>query len=99
MSFHITIKQNEPGENMKKIKIGVIGLGHVADFQLKALAIIDQFQIVAICDLDISKKDKVDKHIPFFTNHLKMIEEINIDAVFNLRTKQTTLSYCFISIR
>lgn len=67
--------------NGNKIKLAIIGLGHVASYQLQALEYIDKFELVAICDTHKNKKNQFPDRIPFFTNYDDMIETIDMDAV------------------
>lgn len=67
--------------NGNKIKLAIVGLGHVANFQLQALEYIDKFELVAICDTDKNKKNQVPDRIPFFTKYDDMIGTVNMDSV------------------
>ena len=64
----------------KPIRLGIIGLGHVADFQLSALNHVDGFDLVAVCDKDPAKAEKVRSGVPFYENPKTLFKEIEMDA-------------------
>ena len=40
---------------MKKVKLGIIGLGNIGQIHLKNVATIDNIDLVAVCDIDRQK--------------------------------------------
>ncbi|MGD6831849.1 hypothetical protein ACQCT5_06775 [Sutcliffiella halmapala] len=54
---------------MSKLKIGIVGLGHVAEHQLKALEDFAAFTISGVCDKDINKRDTIGLNVPFFIDY------------------------------
>lgn len=65
----------------RKINIGLIGLGTVADYQIKALKKTGLFNIVAGCDIDINKKNKLDRSIPFYLKYRDMMQHEEVEAI------------------
>jgi len=65
----------------EKIKIGIIGIGHVANYQLEAIKKTTLFDLIALCDNDESKcKNNIfDK--PFYTDYKEMLNNHNFDAI------------------
>jgi len=66
---------------MEKINIAIIGLGHVFDYQIRALYSINELNLVAVSDIDINKKNKISKNIKFYKNYKEMILNEKIDVV------------------
>jgi predicted dehydrogenase len=46
---------------MRRIKVGVVGVGYLGRFHLEKYSKIDNIELVAIADIDIEKADKVSK--------------------------------------
>lgn len=63
-----------------ELKVGVIGLGDVSMVHLHAIKASDKARLVAVCDIDESKKDLVEG-VNFYTNYIEMIEKENLDCV------------------
>lgn len=69
---------------MKKYKVAVIGCGRIVGHHLNSLKKIPEFQILALCDLDISKAEVYAKECNAkpFSNYRLMLKEIpEIDIV------------------
>ena len=67
---------------MKKINIGIVGLGHVSFYQMEALnKLKDKFKLTSICDIDPSREVFSNNNTVFYTDHLQLIEKENIDAL------------------
>lgn len=71
---------------MKKIRLGIIGLGAqgttYAEF-IKA-GKIPQIEIGAICDINTEKKNEVENHypnVPFYNDYIAMVESGDVDAI------------------
>lgn len=71
---------------MKKIRLGIIGLGAqgttYAEF-IKA-GKIPQIEIGAICDINTEKKNEVENHypnVPFYNDYIAMLESGDVDAI------------------
>ena len=44
---------------MKKWGIGIVGAGLIADFHAKAIADIDNAQLIAVCDINKARSDEM----------------------------------------
>jgi predicted dehydrogenase len=79
--------------NMKKVKVGLIGLGEVAQIiHLPILdALSDQFEIAALCDISpqllnlMGKKYRVSR---LYTNGTELTEQADLDAVLILNSDE-----------
>lgn len=59
------------------VKIGMVGLGNVAQYQLAALSQLLGFEVVGACDIDPQNQKNIGNNIPFFTDlkdFLKSVE-------------------------
>jgi D-apiose dehydrogenase len=68
----------------KKLKLGIIGTGFWADFQISAWKELNDVEIVAVCDKDVEKaKQAAKRHgIPcFYTDASKLFSEEPLDCV------------------
>ncbi len=64
----------------KRIKVGVIGIGHVGKEHARILASLPQAELVGVCDTDGSKKERAEAlGVPFFSNHQDLL--IKVEAV------------------
>jgi predicted dehydrogenase len=80
-------------ETMKKVKVGVIGLGEVAQIvHLPILdALSDRFEIAALCDISpkllnlMGEKYRVKQ---LYTDGIALTEQTNLDAVFILNSDE-----------
>ena len=68
---------------MKKIRIGVIGLGGMGQEQINKIKEIPEAELTAISDVDseITKKISREYKVPGFTNYEELLESDLIDAV------------------
>jgi UDP-N-acetyl-2-amino-2-deoxyglucuronate dehydrogenase len=62
------------------LKIAVIGLGDISNIHIPAIRNSKYAQLVAVCDHDPKCADKVND-IPFYTDYLHMLNEVNLDCV------------------
>lgn len=61
----------------RKIRIGVVGVGHVGKEHARILASLPQAEVIGICDPDSSKKEIADSlGLPFFRNHKDLIGKV-----------------------
>jgi D-galactose 1-dehydrogenase len=68
-------------ETAAKIRVGIIGLGHIAEHQIKALReSVSNFSLVAVCDRNPARA-QIAPEVPFFQKVSDMIASGNIDAV------------------
>ena len=66
---------------MKKIKIGIVGLGSMGTAHRLAIEALDDFELAAICDIEESKWKDFKDRIPCFTDYPAMLAEAALDAV------------------
>ena len=66
----------------KKIKLAIIGIGHVSDFQLEALKWVTDLELIAACDTDPAKAEKLPNGVLFFEDIISMLKLNVIEAVF-----------------
>lgn len=65
-----------------QIRIGLVGLGNVAKYQLKALQQLPElFKIGGVCDTNPQKQVRIQNDIPFFTNLDDFLKSAEMDAV------------------
>lgn len=62
-------------------KVGVIGLGDISFIHREAIESNKSIELVAVCDIDETKKVTVDRNIAFYTDYIEMIETETLDAV------------------
>ena len=61
----------------RRIKVGVVGIGHVGKEHARILASLPQAELVGVCDTDESKKDRAEAlGVPFFPNHRSLLERV-----------------------
>ena len=64
-----------------KIKVGIIGFGRIAKYQVRALQQCPQFKLVAVCDTDAKKENSVSYDVNFYSDHVEMIKKEGIDLI------------------
>ena len=61
----------------RKIRVGVVGIGHVGKDHARILASLPQVELVGVADVDASKKERADAlKIPFLKNYRDLIGKI-----------------------
>lgn len=66
--------------SQKKIKIAVIGIGHLGKEHARIYSSLPQAELVGLCDTDKSRKEKADAlGVPFFSDYHPLIPQV--DAV------------------
>lgn len=68
----------------KAVKVGVVGMGHIANSHLAVLTKLPEAEVVAICDRDGSRAERASEHfnIPStYTNLAEMLEKEQLDVV------------------
>lgn len=65
--------------SMREYSIALIGIGHVAEYQLQALKLSKYFRIVAACDLDSQKSSLVPNDVKFTTEIDTLLGATDID--------------------
>ena len=68
---------------LKQLKVGIIGCGRISVMHLGAIAQIDYAKLVACCDVEKEKADKVAKKYGAtpYTSYKEMIDRENLDVV------------------
>lgn len=72
---------------MGEVRIGIIGCGGIAIYHLSNLVAIPEARVVALSDINPAARDKVLSHVPavktapFYENYVKMLDEVEMDAV------------------
>lgn len=62
------------------MKIGLIGLGQIAEEHIEAIRYLDGLELIAVSDVDETKKS-ITYGVKFFVDYKKMLMNKNIDAV------------------
>jgi D-galactose 1-dehydrogenase len=65
----------------QKIRLALVGFGHISQFQLRALELVNLFELCAVCDLDPAKQATSPAGTPFFTSQAAMLDSVEVDAV------------------
>ena len=66
----------------KRIKVGVVGIGHVGKEHARILASLPQAELVGVCDTDSSKKERADAlKVPFYSHHQELLERVEAVTV------------------
>ena len=66
---------------MKKLRIAIIGLGHVAQHHIDAIASTPEIELAGASDCDAEKSAILPSSIPFFNDAEKMLSSIQLDMV------------------
>jgi len=66
---------------MKKINLGIIGMGHVYDHQIKALNQVKEINLISVSDIDEKKEYKTPPNVKFYRNYQEMVDKEKLDAV------------------
>jgi len=68
---------------MKKVKLGVIGLGGMGQGHLKSIKDISEAQLTAVSDIDskVTRKTSEECRVPGFVNYKELLENKLVDAV------------------
>ena len=66
-------------------KAAVIGLGDIAPIHIGAIAVNDEIELCAVCDINPAAKERAPQGIPFYTDYEEMIQALlnrEIDMIF-----------------
>lgn len=66
---------------MRTLRVGVVGLGVISRFHLRALAASPDWDLVAVCDLDPREVAAPPPGTMGYTDHTRMLAEAGLDAV------------------
>ena len=62
-------------------KAAVIGLGDIAPIHIGAIAVNDEIELCAVCDINPAAKERAPQGIPFYTDYKEMIQKEKPDCV------------------
>ena len=62
------------------LKVAVIGLGDVSGIHLEAIRNSSEAELVAVCDIDESRKEAA-PDVNFYTDYLEMLDKEDLDCV------------------
>lgn len=63
-------------------RIGLVGLGQISKYQLKALQELPSFfKVVGVCDTSSRKRAQVHDNIPFFTDIFDLLRSVETDVI------------------
>lgn len=66
----------------KRIKVGVVGVGHVGKEHARILAALPESELVGICDTDPAKKERADAlRVPFYQNFRDLLGKVEAVCV------------------
>lgn len=63
------------------LRAAVIGLGDIAQIHVPLLQAMEKVELVALCDIDETKKEQFSINVPFYTDYKDMLEQEKIDVV------------------
>ncbi|KYH36977.1 MAG: putative dehydrogenase [Candidatus Bathyarchaeota archaeon B24] len=72
---------------MERVRVGVIGCGGIAIYHLSNLIRVPEAEVVALADVNPASRDRVlrfipvVKNAPFFKDYMRMLDEVEMDAV------------------
>ncbi len=71
------------GDDMRKIKFGIIGIGGIGKHHAKCMRQVDEIELKAIADIneEIARKIAEEYKVKWYTDYLLMLEKEDIDAV------------------
>ncbi len=84
VGHHMNKLNNEGEEDLKKVRIGIIGVGQIGKRHLENYAAIDCVELVAASDIDAGELEKVAANfgIPYtYTDFRELLKRDDIDAV------------------
>jgi predicted dehydrogenase len=89
------------GYEMSKIKIGIIGCGHISSIYMKNIPTFDHLELVACADLEINKANtQAQKYrIPEVYTVKELLENDNIDLIINLTVPQAHAAVTIEALR
>lgn len=70
-------------ENLKVIKAGVIGVGHLGVYHADKYALIDNVELVGVYDLDLNRAQKISKKlsVPVFDDLDKLLSQCHVVSI------------------
>ena len=63
-----------------KIKVAIIGLGHIGQIHIKALSLNPELELVAVCDKDSKFRNNI-KNLEFYESHIEMLGKGGFEVV------------------
>ncbi len=74
---------------MEKVRLGLIGGGWISSKHIEGSKHIDGGQLVALCDVDASRKALADElGIPFFTDYKELLSQTEVEGVIDATPNQ-----------
>jgi len=67
-------------ETNRKIRLAIVGFGHVASYQIEAIRRIKEFQLIAVCDTDKTKKKDIPESVIFIDDYRDILSQTQIDV-------------------
>lgn len=81
----------------KRIKIGVVGVGHVGKEHARILASLPQAELVGVCDIDSSKKERAEGlGVPFFGNYWDLLGKVEAVTIATPTATHGTIAREFL---
>ncbi len=82
----------------KRIKVGVIGIGHVGKEHARILASLPQAELIGVCDTDSSKKERAEAlGVPFFTDHHELLKKVDAVTVATPTSTHSAVAKDFLN--
>lgn len=63
------------------MKLGIIGIGHIAQYHFEAIGLIDGLELTSVCDHDYSKLENVKLDVDKYNNSNDLISSSQVDVV------------------
>lgn len=81
----------------KKIRVAVVGVGHVGKEHARILASLPQAELVGVCDTDTSKRERAEAlGVPFFTNARELLGKVEAVSIATPTSTHTAVARLFL---
>ena len=81
----------------RKIKVGVVGIGHVGKDHARLLSSLPQAELVGVADVDSSKKERADAlKIPFFKNYRDLLGKVEAVTIATPTSSHAAIAQEFL---
>ncbi|MEM7204679.1 MAG: Gfo/Idh/MocA family oxidoreductase [Planctomycetota bacterium] len=77
------------------LRLGVVGLGRIAQDYLRALRDVEALELVAAADVDPVAREAAELEVPRFESAAQMLESVSLEAALVLTPPATHESVCF----
>ena len=79
-------------------KVGIVGCGKIFNRHHEAIEFNENYELVAICDIDVSKKDQYSNlSVPFYENYHDMIDNEDVNLVVIATPNCILIKPCMLS--